>query len=101
MYILVQGENTAGLVKGDEVIELVPSEHGCFRLPLSTTTKAVGIEAQRAITKLFQHTSERARLEADSHHVHAHSPSCPGCTECLQAKMQRGDGGRGPKNMTQ
>ena len=63
---------------------------------MSTTEKAVGIEVQRAIGALHEHASERARLEALSHHVNGHTPKCPGCPECLQAKMQKGHGVRGP-----
>ena len=77
------------MVKEDKVIELVPEKHGMYRLPVSTTTKAIGIEVQRAIGALHEHTSERSRLEALSHHIHGHTPKCPGCPECLQAKMQQ------------
>ena len=100
-YTLVQEEKAAGLVKGDKVIELVPALNGCFRLPTSTAVKAVGVEVQRAIAKYHSHRSERERMEALSHHVHCHMPTCPGCPECLQAKMQRGDGVQGPKHMRQ
>ena len=95
-YTLVQSPEAACLVKEDKVIELVPEKHGMYRLPVSTTTKAVGVEVQRAIGALHAHTSERARVEALSHHIHGHSPKCPGCPECVQAKMQQGDGVRGP-----
>ena len=95
-YTLVQSPEAACLVKEDKMIELVPEKHGMYRLPVSTTTKAVGIEVQRAIGALHAHTSERARVEALSHHIHGHSPKCPGCPECLQAKTKQGDGVRGP-----
>ena len=77
----------------------VPTSNGCFRLPTSTATKAVGVEVQRAIAKYHEHRSERERPEALSHHMHCHLPTCPGCTESLQAKMPRGDGVQGPKQM--
>ena len=64
---------------------------------MSSTLKAIGIEVQRAIAATLRQRSERDRLEALSHHVNGHSPKCPGCPECLQAKMHQGDGDRGPK----
>ena len=51
-YTLVQAATYAGLVKEDKVIELVPDKSGMFRLPVSTTEKAVGIEVQRALAQV-------------------------------------------------
>ena len=96
-HTLVQDAEGAALVKDDKVLELVPDGNGMYRMPVSSTLKAIGIEVQRAIAATLRQRSERDRLEALSHHVNGHSPKCPGCPECLQAKMHQGDGDRGPK----
>ena len=85
-YTLVQSLEAACLVKEDKVIELVPEKHGMYRLPVSTTTKAVGVEVQRAIGALHAHTSERARVEALSHHNNGHSPKCQGALSACRLK---------------
>ena len=95
-YTLVQAAKYAGLVKDDQVIELVPDKAGMFRLPVSTTTKAMGIEVQRALAKVQHHVSERYRLERIAHQKVAHIPKCPVCPECTEANMEQGDGVRGP-----
>ena len=61
-YTLVQAAKYAGLVKEDQVIELVPDKAGMFRLPVSTTPKAAGIEVQRAVAQVKHHVSERFRM---------------------------------------
>ena len=95
-YTLVQAAQYAGLVKDDEVIELVPDKAGMFRLPVSTTTKAAGIEVQRAVAQVKHHVSERFRLESIAHQKVAHFPKCPVCPECVEANMEQGGGVRGP-----
>ena len=67
-----------------------------FRLPLSTTTKAVNIEVQRQVTAMHAQVAERQRLHELAHHQHAHEPTDPLCEVCTEAKMQQGDGDRGP-----
>ena len=78
------------------MIELVPGKSGMFRLPVSTTEKAVGIEVQRALAKVKHQVSERFRLERIAHQKVAHYPKCPVCPECIEANMEQGDGMRGP-----
>ena len=95
-YILVQGLEAAALVKGEHMIELVPSEGGMLRLPVSTAKKAVDIEVQRKVTMLHQQVSERQRLHELAHELHVHDPTDPMCSICTQAKMHKGDGVRGP-----
>ena len=58
-YTLVQSLEAAVLVKEDKMIELVPSDGGLFRLPVSTTTKAVSIEVQRQVTAMHAQVAER------------------------------------------
>ena len=100
-HTLVQDADGAALVKGDKVIELVPEGNGMYRMPVSSTLKAIGVEVHRAIAATLQQRSERARVEALSHHVNGHSPKCPGCHECMQAKMHKGDGIQGPRQPKQ
>ena len=95
-YTLVQATTYAGLVKADKVIELVPDKSGMFRLPVSTTEKAVGIEVQRALAQVKHQVSERSRLERTAHQKVAHYPKCPVCPEYVEANMEQGDGVRGP-----
>ena len=95
-YTLVQAATYAGLVKEDKVIELVPDKSGMFRLPVSTTERAVGIEVQRALAQVKHQVSERSRLERIAHQKVAHYPKCPVCPECVEANMEQGDGVRGP-----
>ena len=80
---LVQVAAYAGLVKEDKVIELVPDKTGMFRLPVSTTDKAVGVEVQRAVAKVKHLVSEKIRMESIAHQKAAHSPKCPVCPECI------------------
>ena len=56
-YTLVQRLEAAALVKGEHMIELVPSEGCIFRLSVSTAKKAVDIEVQRKVTMLHQQAS--------------------------------------------
>ena len=86
----MQEEVSTGLVKGEEVIELVPAHNGSFRLPTSIASKAEGIEVQRAIGKFHEHHSEREQVEALSNHVHYHLPTCPGCPGCLHVNLHTG-----------
>ena len=95
-YTLVQAAKYAGLVKEDQVIELVPDKAGMFRLPVSVTPKAANIEVQRAVAQVKHHVSERFRLERMAHQKVAHYPKCPVCPECIEANMEKGDGVRGP-----
>ena len=76
---LVQGLEAAALVKGEHMIELVPSDGGMFRLPTSTAKKAVGIEVQRKVTMLHQQVLERQRLHELAHELHVHDPADPMC----------------------
>ena len=87
-YTYVQQENSAGLVKGDEVIEC-PAEGNMFRLPAANTEPARAAEMKIAAAKFKKFVQKRIRNQVLEHNCTHNPTDAEECDSCKQASITK------------
>ena len=87
-YTYVQQANSAGLIKGDAVIEC-PAEGNMFRLPTANTEPARAAEMKIAAAKFKKFVQKRMRNQLLEHN-RTHNPTdAEECDSCKQALITK------------